>query len=213
MELSDFQKVEKANTIHFAKRQDYDLMFNPKTERFRFSEEMFEKLSLEDNSLIQLNKYPDPDRGVYLMVSPGNTGVFMKKKNLGKSKGRAFKNTELESALDEFDMNVDKYRYFTLQEMGNLDGNPIYKINVDMDRYERLVVAKEQKDELNEELASAPSEITVTYDNATTTSNVTITANTVSGSYEYAEGTDEGSSNEAEAMSDADMDPSHDPFA
>ena len=144
MDLSQFQKVTKANTVNFQKRQDFDLIYNTKTERFRFSEEMFERLSLEDNSLIQYNKPEGNDRGVYIHVVPANTGVFLKK-HAGKSKGRTFKNTELREALRSFGIDVEKHKYLTVIEVGMVEECPMYQIVPDIERNQRLIIDAQQQ--------------------------------------------------------------------
>jgi len=143
MDLSQFQKVTRANTIKFPARQDFDIKFDSKTGRFKISEKIFEDLSLEDNSLIQYNNFNEPDKGVFLHVVPGNTGIFLKKHG-SKSKGRAFKNNELEKALEELNMAVDEYVYYTVEYISMVNDSPMYKIVIDDERYKRLIAKEEE---------------------------------------------------------------------
>lgn len=141
MDLNNFQKINKANTstITFRKKQDFVLKFNVKQERFTFSEETWQELGLDNNSLIQFNNYTGEDTGMYLQIVPGNTGVFLRKHGNG-SKGRNFKNTEMISALQQ--LNTDPYEiiYFDIESIGIVGEFPMFKVNVDADRHQRLVV-------------------------------------------------------------------------
>jgi hypothetical protein len=140
MDINEFQKVNKANssTITFRKKQDFNIKFNEKQERFVVAEDLWQELGLNDNSVIQYNRFDGEMAGVYLQIVPGNDGVFLKKHG-DRSKGRAFKNTELISALQDLSSDPYEYKYFSLTFVGNVSGFPMYKVEVDYDRYERLV--------------------------------------------------------------------------
>ena len=143
MDLSKLEKVEKVRSLTFHKMQDYDLLYNPKTEKFRFSEEVFENLGLTFNSLTQFIYDQENEKHVFLQITPGNNGVFMKKTE-GKKKGREFKNQALFDALkDILDKNPAKYKYFTLNYVSEFNDLPLWEVVLDTERYERLVAAKD----------------------------------------------------------------------
>jgi hypothetical protein len=148
-------KVEKANSKKRDKVQDFDLKYNPKTERFKFSEILFEELGLNYNSLVQYNVYDEENKGIYLNVLPDNTGIFMKKQG-SKNKGREFKNDEIVNAIsDIYKVDIKDYQYFSLEKTEAYNNYPMYKLVLDVDRYDRFMLNNDEMKEAIIESVSA----------------------------------------------------------
>jgi len=138
VDFSKLQKVTKVNPLKKDKKQDYDLMYMVKAEKFRFSEALFEEIGLHDNSVIQYNVYDGNDKGVYLCIVPGNDGIFLKKQEKG-AKGKEFKNGELYDALLTINGKPEEAIYFKLADAGEFNGFPLYLITLDVERHDRIV--------------------------------------------------------------------------
>ena len=98
MDLSQFEAVEKAYTVKKKRASGFRIKWNPSKQHFKLSDELIADTNLAENSLQQFNLEDGPDKGIYLMVKGGNSGVFYKKKSTGK-KGNQFKNEMLTEAL------------------------------------------------------------------------------------------------------------------
>lgn len=155
VDFSKLQKVTKINPSKKDKVQDYDLMYMVKSEKFRFSEALFEEVGLYDNSVIQYNIYEGNDSGVYLCIVPGNDGIFLKKQEKG-TKGKEFKNGELYNAILTINGRPEDTIYFKLEDAGEFNGYPLFQITLDAERYERIVVGIEAEPTLkvSEEIAN-----------------------------------------------------------
>ena len=107
--MYDFSKLTPINSAN-PKGQNFDIKWNVNKHEFTFSDKMFEKMTLEYNSLAQRNDMQtsmgedgvevQTVRGVFLFVCPGNDGVFHKKAK-GKQKGKRFKNEKLSTTCIE----------------------------------------------------------------------------------------------------------------
>lgn len=132
MDLSNFEKVAKAYSVKRKVNQDFRIKWNLKKHQFRFSDSLVNDMNLAENSLVQYNVPSGDDAGVYLMVVPGNTGVFYKKK-VSSQKGRIFKNEMLSRALI-----VHGYNHGIASEVINLD--VLYFGDVDAGRMYRIII-------------------------------------------------------------------------
>ena len=126
MDLSQFETVEKAYTVKKKRATGFRIKWNPSKQLFKLSDELIADTNLAENSLQQLNLENGPDKGVYLMVKGGNSGVFYKKKSIGK-KGNQFKNEMLTEALIRHGFGTDAQTMVELDmlfieetEQGNL---------------------------------------------------------------------------------------------
>lgn len=132
MDFSRLQSVEKINPI----AQKFDIQWKPGKETFRLSDNMFNKMDLEYNSLRQFDDViasevegeSDELVGVFLAVCPGNSGKFHKKLK-GKSKGKTFKNGALSSALISLGVTPDNLAIEYKGKNGDLEMYQLLAVN------------------------------------------------------------------------------------
>jgi len=124
IDLSTFEEVTSANSL--VKRQNFRLKVNYTKCMFTFSDALFSELSLATNSLKQYNKMDGMDAGVYFVLYPANTGVWMKKK-ANSEKGKTHKNEKFVEALGNFGVTSTT---LDLVYVGPVGDRSLYKVVV-----------------------------------------------------------------------------------